>query len=538
MKRHGVILLLSILLPSALLFPWRSFGQETTAAPGHGKGAYAAGEVLVKFKSAARAPAYGFERGGPGIQSLQGLGESGVHRIRLAPGTSVEEAGAVLRQDPEVEYVEPNYYRYLTRTPGDPQYPDQWNWPMISAPDAWDTATDCAAIPVAVIDSGVDYTHTDLAANIWTNPAETAGDGVDNDSNGYKDDTRGWDFVAGDNDPMDENGHGTHVAGTIAAIGDNAIGVTGLCWRGAVMALRAFGAEGKGTVADVVKAMDYARAKGARVVNASYAGDDFSQAEYEAIGRLQDAGILLVVAAGNENVNNDRYASYPAGYDLPNIIAVAATDRSDRLTSRSNFGATTVHVAAPGDLILSTYLGNDYALESGTSMAGPHVSGLAALVWSASPGLAASQVKARILDGVDRLDDLSGLVLTGGRINASNSLLNIPAPPSEFAVRGASDDQIVLGWDANYAGAVSVKIERRESAGGAFAEIALAAPGTSVYHDTGVQTSMTYSYRARASNGENDSVYTPETSATAASSASKGGGGGSGGCFVTSLLPD
>lgn len=541
MKRRSVILFLPLFLSLTLLFPWRASGQETTVASDHRKSAYAAGELLVKFKSAARAPAYGFERGGLGIQSLEGLNASGVHRLRLTPGTPVEEASAILRQDPEVEYVEPNYYRYLARTPSDPQYPDQWNWPMISAPAAWDTATGCAVTPVAVIDSGVDYGHSDLAASIWNNPAEIAGDGIDNDGNGYIDDAMGWDFVADENDPMDENGHSTHVAGTIAAAGDNAIGVAGLCWRGAVMALRAFDAEGNGTVADVVAAMDYARMKGARVVNASYAGEDFSQAEYEAIGRLQDAGILLVVAAGNDGVNTDRYPNYPVGYDLPNIIAVAATDGNDRLAFFSNFGPTRVHVAAPGDSIRSTYLNNDYAVISGTSMAGPHVSGLAALVWSASPGLAASQVKARILDNVDRLDDLSGAIFTAGRINAYNSLLNIPAPPSRFAVDGASDGQIVLGWDDNYTGAVSVKIERRESAGGAFAEIALVAPGTFVYHDTGVQTSMTYSYRARASNGENDSAYTAEASATARTSSSGhggGGGGGGGGCFLTSLLAD
>jgi hypothetical protein len=183
-------------------------------------------------------------------------------------------------------------------------------------------------------------------------------------------------------------------------------------------------------------------------------------------------------------------------------------------------------------------LNDGYAFGSGTSMAGPHVSGLAALVWNANPGLAVSQVRGRILDGVDRLADLSGKILTAGRINAYNSLLNIPAPPSRFEVSGASDSQIVLGWDDNYSDAVSVRIERRESAEGAFAEIAIVAPGTSVYHDTGVQASRTYSYRARANNGQNDSAFTPETSATAASSSSGGGGGGGGGCFLQSVLPD
>ncbi len=529
----------ALFLACAVVVPIGAFGQDSTARSDFKNRPYAAGEILVKFKDAVRLQANELDRVRLGVRSFKRLDEKGVHRVKLEPDMSVAEAQAILRQDPEVEYAEPNYYRHLARTPDDPSYPSQWNLPIINAPTAWNAATDCAATTVAVIDSGVDYEHTDLAANIWTNPADIAGDGIDNDGNGYIDDTMGWDFVADDNDPMDENGHSTHVAGTIAAVGDNALGVTGLCWGGQIMALRAFDAEGNGTVADVIEAMHYARTKGVGVVNASYAGANFSQAEYDAISFLNDAGILLIVAAGNESADNDRLPSYPAGYDLTNIIAVAATDSNDRLASFSNFGPATVHVAAPGDSVLSTYLNNDYAFGSGTSMAGPHVSGLAALVWSANPGLAASQVRARILDGVDRLGDLSGKIFTAGRINAYNSLLNIPAPPSRFGVSGASNSQIVLGWDGNYSDAVSVKIERRESAEGAFAEIALVAPGASVYRDTGVEVSKTYSYRARANNGQNDSVYTSETSATAVSSSSGGGGGGgSGGCFLGSVLPD
>jgi subtilisin family serine protease len=513
------------------------FGSTAHADPRHSS--FVPGEILVKFKSAVPNRVDESDRARTGIRSVQRLNEKGVHRIKLEPDITVAEARALLSQDPEVEYAEPNYYRRLALEPNDPSYPSQWNLPIISAPAVWNTAADCAAMPVAVIDSGVDYGHPDLAANIWVNIADAAGDGVDNDGNGYIDDAMGWDFAADDNDPMDENGHATHVAGTIAALGNNALGVTGICWNGRIMALRAFDAEGNGTVADVIEAMQYARVKGAKVVNASYAGADFSQAEYDAISLLNGSGMLMVVAAGNEGADSDRLPSYPAGYDLPNIIAVAATDRSDRLASFSNFGFATVHVAAPGESIFSTYVNHDYAFGSGTSMAGPHVSGLAALVWDANPGLAASQVKGRILDGVDRLADLSGRILTAGRINAANSMLNIPAPPSRFAVSGASDSQVVLSWDDNYSDAVSVKIERRDSAQGAFVEIAQVAPGSSVYRDTGVQTSTTYAYRARASNGENDSGYASEISATAVSSSSGGGGGGGGGgCFLRSVFPD
>jgi len=528
--RFLIVLTFALVVASGL-------GFKATAHADPRNNSFAPGEILVKFKDAGPTRIDESDRVRQGIRSLKRLNEKGVHRIKLEPDITVAEARAILGQDPEVEYVEPNYYRRLALDPNDPSYASQWNLPIINSPTAWNAATGCAAVPVAVIDSGVDYTHPDLAANIWVNSADPAGDGVDNDGNGFIDDTMGWDFAADDNDPMDENGHSTHVAGTIAAVGNNAQGVTGICWDGQIMALRAFDAEGNGTVADVIEAMGYARVKGAKVVNASYAGADFSQAEYDAISRLNDSGMLMVVAAGNEGADNDRFPSYPAGYDLPNIIAVAATDRSDRLASFSNFGPATVHVTAPGDSILSTYVNNDYALGSGTSMAGPHISGLAALVWDANPGLAASQVKGRILDGVDRLADLSGKILTAGRINAANSLLNIPAPPSRFAVSGASDSQVILVWDDNYSDAVSVKIERRESAEGAFVEIAQVPASSSVYPDTGVQTSKTYSYRARASNGENDSGYTSEISATAVSSSS-GGGGGGGGCFLGSVLPD
>jgi subtilisin family serine protease len=699
------IALLSFFLTLALVAPRGVSGQASSLRPDPG-GTYAPGELLVKFKSTARAQAYESERGRLVVKSLKRLDEKGVHRIRVAQGVPVEEARAVLQQDAEVEYAEPNYFRYLALTPDDPAYPSQWNLPIVNAPAAWNAATDCTAATVAVIDSGADHAHPDLAANLWTNPDEIAGDGIDNDGNGYTDDTVGWDFVFDRSNPVDGDGHGTHVTGTIAAAANNSRGGVGVCWNARIMVLRTFDGMGKGTVADIIEAMQYARLKGAKVVNASYSGPNFSQFEHDAVSALNAAGILFIAAAGNEGVDNDETPSYPAGYHLANIIAVAATGPSDRLAGFSNFGLRTVHVAAPGVDIMSTYpseeevlsenfetgttgwtlsapiqrsqpghdsswsltdspaggyadnlnlpavsptldlsgrrsavldfylrgnlLAGDklwvetaespsgpwtsrrvwiqdpftsawhpfddgitgdlsvawgaaevslehldgkssayfrfrlqtdaggsadgyylddvavaalangagaYEFLSGTSMAAPHVAGLAALVWSANPGLAASQVKARILDGVDRLADLSGNIFSAGRINAFNSLHNIPAPPSRFAVSGASDSEIVLGWDNNYSGAVSVKIERRDSEGGAFAEIALVAPGTSAYHDTGVQTSRSYAYRARAGNGENDSAYSPETSATARTSSS-GGGGGGGGCFLTILRAD
>ena len=230
-------------------------------------------------------------------------------------------------------------------------------------------------------------------------------------------------------------------------------------------------------------------------------------------------------------------ASMPAEADLPAAIS-GLSRRQAVVLSDSNWRGDVERLVASLSKLLPDEGVADHKRRWMLGLAGAVV-GLAALVWNTNPGLAASQVRARILDGVDRLADLSGKIFTAGRINAYNSLLNIPAPPSRFAVSGASDSQVVLGWDGNYSDAVSVKIERRDAAQGAFVEIARVAPGTSVYRDTSVQASTTYSYRARASNGPNDSVYTSEISATAVSSSSGGGGGGGGGgCFLQSILPD
>jgi len=225
----------------------------------------------------------------------------------------------------------------------------------MDGPEAWDVAQGSNTFVIAVIDTGVDYNHPDLSGNIWANPGEVAGNGLDDDQNGYVDDLRGWDFVDDDNDPMDVVGHGTHVAGTIAAVGNNNIGVTGVCWQAKIMPVRALDAFGAGTDADIIAAIGYAVTKGAKVINASFGGPDYSQAQYDALANANSAGVLFVVAAGNEGANNDTTPSYPASYNLPNIISVAATDQNDNLSNFSNYGATSVHVAAPGENIYSTF---------------------------------------------------------------------------------------------------------------------------------------------------------------------------------------
>lgn len=333
---------------------------------------YAAGELLVKYKTAFQGLASDSYSRRWGISTLKFLKIQGVHRVKLPDGMTVHTALDLFRQDPQVEFAEPNYYRHIRATPNDTNYSSLWGLPKINAPGGWDVSTDCSSAVVAVIDTGVDYTHPDLAANIWTNTDEIATNGIDDDANGKIDDTRGWDFVYDDNNPMDGNGHGTHVAGIIGAAGNNARGVTGVCWNAKIMILRTFDASGTATVADTIEAMDYARQNGAKVINASYSAPQFSQAEYDAIALLNSAGILFIAAAGNETTDNDQTPSYPANYDLPNIIAVAATDSSDRLASYSNFGRSTVDVAAPGSSVYSTYMSELTALtvqdfESGTA---------------------------------------------------------------------------------------------------------------------------------------------------------------------------
>jgi subtilisin family serine protease len=289
-------------------------------------------------------------------------------------------------------------------------------------------------VVVAVIDSGVDYTHPDLAANVWKNPREVAGDGIDNDANGFVDDVRGWDFANGDADPMDDDGHGTHVSGTIGGVGNNAIGVTGVNWQVSIMGLKFLDAEGNGYTSNAVAAVTYAtrmrRDFGVNVVaiNASWGGETRSSALADAIAAAGRAGILFVTAAGNESSNNDRVASYPANQADDAVIAVAATNRSNRLTAFSNYGSKTVDLAAPGAAILSTVPGGGYASFSGTSMATPYVTGTVALMAAANPRATAAEIRSALLSTVKPVAALSGKVATGGLLDAAAAVRAITQP--------------------------------------------------------------------------------------------------------------
>jgi subtilisin family serine protease len=641
---------------------------------------------------------------------------------------TVEEALEIYRNDPDVEYVEPNYRRYATATPDDTFFTNLWGLHNsgqnvngtngtadadIDAPEAWDTTTGSINVVVAVIDSGVDYNHPDLLNNIWINLGEIAGNGLDDDGNGMIDDVRGWDFVDDDNNPMDADDHGTHVAGTIAAEGDNDTGITGVTWTAKIMVLRFLDGFGQGNVADEIEAIDYAIDKGANIINASFGSDTPSPSERAAIVDARDAGILFVAAAGNDGSNNDSIPHYPSSYDLDNIIAVAASDQNDNLPPFTNFGFTSVDVAAPGtntysskppdrsvivfsddfesgtgnwsmdspwglsgtdniffspsnsltdspggnygdnidvsarinnaldlldrvrtrltfklrgesqddlDLlyvetatnaggpwtnrnviigtsqtfangISGTSTGqwvnatveldnldgrNDayfrfrfqtdanttldgwyiddvtisaadttypdpedqyYQYFQGTSMATPHVSGLAALLLADDPVLSAIQVKERILNGAEVKSGLAGMILTGGRINAYNSIRNVPAPPSSLSAAAASSSGINLTWSDSSYGEDGFKIERKTDIGGVYTQVAATAANTTTYSDTGLDKSTTYYYRIRSYNGTNNSDFSVEASATTTSS-DGGGGGGGGPCFIATAASE
>jgi subtilisin family serine protease/Ca2+-binding RTX toxin-like protein len=591
------------------------------------------GELLVRFKDGVGADQRAEAMRANGAERKRALRIPGLELVRLAPGRGVEATARALANRPEVAYAEPNWIYRASATPNDPRLDELWGLNQasdadIDAPEAWNTTTGSPSVVVAVVDTGVAYGHTDLAANIWVNTDESVDDGDDDDGNGFGDDIRGWDFFDGDNNPTDLNGHGTHVAGTIGARGNDAFGIPGVNWTVKLMPLRVLNADGIGSNVDVTLAFDYAGDNGAKVVNASLGCNDcFSQAMKDVIDAHPDT--LYVVAAGNSTANNDTAPHYPCAYTSANLLCVAATTNADELASFSNWGPTSVDLAAPGVGILSTWRGdtqlfgdgletnfdnwttggtnntwartneaaetgswsatdspgalylaetnswmrtvngvsfvgldactvsydlridvgddfdrdwlyveasinggdyweftdtwygnsggqffhvvsdlsfwdgrpnvlvrfrlvaddkepfqaqgahldnisigcagpgggvNDYDTISGTSMATPHVAGVAALLWAANPLATRAQVQTAVLNGVDAKASLSGKVVTGGRLNAANSigLIGTPMPvtclgsPATIVGTGASEtivgtagDDVIVGQNGD-----------------------------------------------------------------------------------------
>jgi len=372
-----------------------------------------------------------------------------IYKLKLPKEVDITSTVKEYEKNPDVEYAEPNYYKHLDSVPNDPDFSNQWglqniNDSDIDAPEAWDVQTGNSDIIIAVIDDGVDLDHEDLAANIWTNQGEIAGNGIDDDENGYIDDINGWDTSNDDNDPNPDGSddHGTHIAGIIGAVGNNGVGVVGVNWNSKIMALKF-----SGSIADEVLAIQYAIDNGAKVINASFGDDDFSQTEKEAIIAADSAGVLFVAAAGNDGDNNDIVDCYPSNCDVPNIIAVAATDQNDNLCDWSNYGATKVDLAAPGLRIYSTIPDNSYGYKDGTSMATPYVAGVAGLIWAQYSSWTNTQVKTQILNTVDTLPDLAGKMVTGGRLNAARALgIVSPNPPTNLTATLSGSNNILLTW--------------------------------------------------------------------------------------------
>jgi len=352
-------------------------------------------------------------------------------------GTTVKDALFRYWDNPALEYIEPNYTLNLVGTmPDDASFSQLWGLHNsgqsggkedadIDAPEAWELLTGNQETVVAVIDTGVDYTHPDLAANMWTNPGEIPGNGADDDGNGYVDDVHGYNFTNDTGNPFDDHGHGTHCAGTIAAVMNNGTGVAGVNPTAKIMALKFINKNNVGITTDAIKALEYAVKMGVKISNNSWGGGGYSDALHEAVLAASAAGHVIVAAAGNNyGQNNDAVPHYPSGYDADNIISVAASDHNDALAFFSNYGFTTVDLAAPGMAIYSTVPGAAYASYNGTSMATPHVAGVVSLIRSLYPNISPSDIRQSIISTVDTLPSLMGLTFSGGRLNAYAALMS------------------------------------------------------------------------------------------------------------------
>jgi serine protease len=425
------------------------------------------GELIVGFERGASLSAQNAAVNLAGGTPEERYPEIRATLVQVPPGET-EDAMKMLQGHPRVRYVEPNHLVRTLATPDDPRFPELWGLHNtgqtggtpdadIDAPEAWDLETGSQDVVVGVTDTGVDFGHPDLAAQQWVNAGENCGstdpgatcderaDGLDNDTNGYVDDWRGWDFANDDNDPADDHDHGTHVSGTIGAVGSNTTGVTGVNWNVKVMALKFLDQTGFGTTADAISATLYAADNGARVSSNSWGGGPFDQALLDAIEYGAGKGMLFVAAAGNDGRNNDTTPTYPANYVSEAIVSVAATDHNDARAFFSNYGAKSVDLGAPGVNILSTTRNASYEAFQGTSMATPHVAGVAALLAARFPSASPYGLKALLLRSVDPVPALAATTTTGGRLNAFTAASCVDEPkvwlgaPAQGFVVGVGD---------------------------------------------------------------------------------------------------
>lgn len=434
---------LKLFLTVAFLFTsqtWTTLAQACEGEDCH--------DFLIRFSSRATPEQMSQVLSQEDLQEVQFFPGSKIYRVE---GLSPESSTKILQRLNEkksVAYAEPNYLVEATRTPNDPYYSDQWALNNtgqsggtvgadIDIDSVWNNLTGSDVV-VAIIDTGIDYTHPDLAANMWHNANEIPNNSIDDDNNGYVDDYYGYNFWYYNGDPDDDHFHGTHVAGTIGAVGDNGIGVTGINWNAKLMAVKFLNSSGSGYLSDAISAIEYAVDNGAKVLNNSWgfmSGQQLpTNPTLEPVQSLRDAieyadqhGVIFVAAAGNDGVDSDTSANYPSSYSVANILSVASTDRNDDRSYFSNWGSISVDLGAPGSAILSTYptwyVNPPYATISGTSMATPHVAGAAALIWEDNPILTHRQVIDRIKQGVSPITSMSGITVTGGKLNVRQSIL-------------------------------------------------------------------------------------------------------------------
>ena len=443
----------AIVLALGVISPAEAAGRPDLVQRGLKQGKpHVFNEVLVKFKDGVTASDRRAVRQGLGASELRTVRANrrnggDLVLMRLPMGVTVSTAVSALTGDVAVDYVEPNWMYQHQAVSNDSLYTNGSLWGMYGASSspanqygsgaaaAWIRGRNvCSNVVVGVIDEGIYWQHEDLTANIWVNPFD-APDGIDNDGNGYIDDTRGWDFEGGSNNVNSggaNDDHGTHVAGTIGGVGGNGKGVAGVCWSGIKMISARFLGRRGGSTADAISAVDYLTdlktRHGINLVasNNSWGGGGYSQGLSDAITRANSANILFVAAAGNDAYNNDTRDSYPSNYTQANVIAVASTTNTGGLSSFSQWGATTVDLGAPGSAISSTVPKSSkgkvisaYASYSGTSMATPHVAGAVAMYAAANPGSSAAQIKSAILGSTTPTPSLQGKVVTGGRLNVS-----------------------------------------------------------------------------------------------------------------------
>jgi subtilisin family serine protease len=435
-----------------------------------GNASYQPGRLIVRFAQSSSGQLYTLERKNQILSSLGGASIEkefrivpGLSVVQLPAGVTVEEALPVFNNTDGILYAEPDYEVTVCSTiPDDLRFNELWGMHNtgqsggtvdadIDAPEAWDISTGSSDIIVAVIDTGADYTHPDLAANMWVNEGEIPGNGLDDDGNGYIDDVYGYDFCNNDGDPWDDHYHGTHCAGTIGAVGNNNQGVAGVCWNVRIMAVKFLNSAGSGSTSDAIASVQYSVLMGAHLSSNSWGGGSYSQGLKDAIDAAGAAGMLFVAAAGNDNTNNDSNPHYPSSYDCESLISVMATDRNDNKSSFSNYGPTSVDLGAPGSSILSCKPGNQYQYLNGTSMATPHVAGACALLWSMNSAISNLEIKNILLQTVD--STLPGLCVSQGRLNLYSAILETEAPwitiePQEGTVGPGDSNDLSVTFDA------------------------------------------------------------------------------------------